>query len=429
MAERWDVIVVGGGPAGGMAAQTAARAGLRAILLEEHPEIGAPAHCSGKLSVHAFREFGLPASLIRTSLRAATLYAPDGRAVTVRRREIDSHVVDRHVFDRWLAEQAQVAGAEVVLGARARRVARVNGAMVVEAERRGGLVTFAAPVVIDAEGARTLLPAALGLVQRRVLIHGLQYEMEGLHLDAADTPELYFGREWAPGFFAWIMPTGEASGRVGLCIDPRYTSRPPRYFLERLIAAHPMTARRARGARIVHRLVGRIPILGRRVPTHAPGFLVAGDAAGHVKATSGGGIYFSLIAGHLAAEAAGAWIGGDASALSGYEQAWRRRFGRELAFTSAVRRMLNALPDADFSRMIRALIESAELRQAVEDHGDTQYQSRLLGPLAGGLLHSWRQVVLVPPVLWAFLRGLAVLDGESADAGPASRQAIRARSG
>src|SRR3990172_8750832 len=336
--DRWDVIVVGGGPAGGMAAWTAARVGLRTVLLEEHGEIGLPAHCSGKLSVHAFREFALPTSLARTSLRAATLYAPDGSAATVRRREIDSHVVDRDVFDRWLAEQAQAAGAELILGARARRGTRENGLIAVEADRRGQTLTVRAAVVIDAEGARTLLPETLGLPQRRVLIQGLQYEMDGLRLDAADTPELYFGREWAPGFFAWIMPLGPDSGRVGLCVDPRLTPRPPVYFLERLIAEPPVTSRRVRGARIVRKLVGRIPILGRRPSSYAPGLLVAGDAAGHVKATSGGGIYFSLVAGRLAAEAAGAILGGDAAALPRYEQAWRRRFGRELVFSTALRR-------------------------------------------------------------------------------------------
>src|SRR3989304_1712655 len=255
---------------------SAARTGL----LEEHGEIGLPAHCSGKLSVHAFREFALPTSLARTSLRAATLYAPDGSAATVRRREIDSHVVDRDVFDRWLAEQAQAAGAELILGARARRGTRENGLIRVEADRRGQPLTVRAAVVIDAEGARTLLPETLGLPQRRVLIQGLQYEMDGLRLDAADTPEVYFGREGAPGVFAWIMPPGPGTGRGGLCVDPRLTHRPPVYFLERLIAEHPVTSRRVRGARIVRKLVGRIPILGRRPPPYAPGPLVAGGAAG-----------------------------------------------------------------------------------------------------------------------------------------------------
>src|SRR3972149_4820664 len=110
-------------------------------------------------------------------------------------------------------------------------------------------------------------------------------------------------------------------------------------------AEPPGPSRRVRGARIVRNLVGRIPILGRRPSSYAPGLLVAGDAAGHVKATSGGGIYFSLVAGRLAAEAAGAILGGDAAALPRYEQAWRRRFGRELVFTTALRRTLNRLPD------------------------------------------------------------------------------------
>jgi geranylgeranyl reductase family protein len=388
------------------------------VLLEEHGEIGSPAHCSGKLSVHAFREFALPTSLARASLRAATLYAPDGVAATVRRREIDSHVVDRDRFDRWLAAQAQAAGAEVILGARARRGIREDGRITVEAERRGQTLSVRAPVVIDAEGARTLLPQTLGLPQRRALIQGLQYEMEGLRLDAADTPELYFGREWAPGFFAWIMPLGADSGRVGLCIDPRLTNRPAVYFLEHLIAEHPVTSRRARGARIVRRLVGRIPILGRRTPSYAPGLLVAGDAAGHVKATSGGGIYFSLVAGQLAAEAAGAMLGGDPAALPRYEQAWRRRFGRELIFTTAVRRTLNALSDPDLSRLIRSLAQDRPLRRAIEEHGDTQYQSRVLRPLLGQVLRSWREIALAPPVLRAFVCGLFGLDQEPLPPGP-----------
>ncbi len=410
--DRWDVIIVGGGPAGGMAAWRAARVGLRVVLLEEHGQIGSPAHCSGKLSVHAFREFDLPLSLARTSLRAAALYAPDGSAATVRRREIDSHVVDRDVFDDWLVTQAQAAGAELILGARARRATRVHGRVAVEADRGGQTLTVRAPVVIDAEGARTLLPQTLGVRQRRVLIQGLQYEMDGLHLDGPDTPDLYFGREWAPGFFAWIMPTGDRSGRVGLCIDPRLTRRPAAYFLERLIATHPVTSRRVRGARIVRKLVGRIPILGRRAPTYAPGLLVAGDAAGHVKATSGGGIYFSLVAGHLAAEAARAVLGGEEAALPRYEQAWRRRFGRELSFTAAVRRTLNALPDPDFSRLIRSLAQSPSLRRALEEHGDTQYQSRLLRPLLAQVLRSWREIALAPPVLRAFVRSLSGIDQE-----------------
>jgi geranylgeranyl reductase family protein len=412
IANRWDVIVVGGGPAGGMAARTAARIGLRTLLLEEHSKIGAPAHCSGKLSLHAFREFDLPSSLARTALRAASLYAPDGRVARVRRKEIDSYVVDRDRFDRWLAERAAEAGCEIMLGVRARRASRVDGAVVVDAERRGSTLTLRAAVVIDAEGARTLLPASLGITPRRALIHGLQYEMEGLRLESDDEPELYFGREWAPGFFAWIMPLGPSAGRVGVCIDPRITRRPPVYYLERLMAEHPVTARRVRGARLVRKLVGRIPILGGPAPSYGPGFFIVGDAAGQVKATSGGGIYFSLVAGRLAAEAAVAMAAGDLGAGRRYEEGWKRRFGRELTFTTAVRKMLNALPDPDLSRLIGAIGANPLLQRTIEEHGDTQYQSRLLRPVIGQALRSWREVGLAPAVLRALIRGLLAADGE-----------------
>ncbi len=411
-ADVWDVIVVGAGPAGGMAAQTAARAGLRTLMVEEHPEIGAPAHCSGKLSLHAFREFDLLPSLARTALRAASLYAPDGGVARVRRGEVDSYVVDRDHFDRWLADRAAEAGCEIMLGVRARRARREDGAVILEAERRGGTLALRAGVVIDAEGARTLLPASLGIAPRRALIHGLQYEMEGLRLESDDEPELYFGRGWAPGFFAWIMPLGASAGRVGLCIDPRLTRRPPVYYLERLIAEHPVTARRVRGARLVRKLVGRIPVLGSRAPSYAPGFLIAGDAAGQVKATSGGGIYFSLVAGRLAAEAAAAMIAGDGEAGTRYEAAWRSRFGRELRFTTVVRKMLNALPDPDLSRVIGAIGANPLLQRAIEQHGDTQYQSRLLLPVLTQALRSWKEMRLAPAVLRALLRGLLTADGE-----------------
>lgn len=402
----WDVIVVGGGPAGGAAARAAAASRLRTLVLEEHAAIGAPPHCSGKLSVHAFTEFALPLSLARNALRAATLYGPDGRSASVRRDVIDSHVVDRDTFDRWLMDRAQEAGAEVLLSARVRRGKRLNGHVVVEGDHRGSGFTAQAPIVIDAEGARALLPATLGVRPRRVLIHGLQYEMEGLSLDGEDMPELYFGQQWAPGFFAWIMPLGSRAGRVGLCIDPRLSVSPPVYYLQRLMAEHPVVAPRVRGARIVRKLAGRIPILGGRRPSYGPGILVAGDAAGHVKATSGGGIYFSMVAGRLAAQAAAEVVGGRPQALPRYERAWVARFGREVAFTVAVRRMLNALPEADLSRLIEAIAQNTLLRRALEEHGDTQFQSRLLRPVLAQALRSWRGLSLAPALVAALLRGV-----------------------
>jgi len=398
----FDVIVAGAGPAGSMAARTAAVLGLRTALMEEHEQPGLPAHCSGKLQLHAFREFDLPTSLVMNTLRAGAFYSPGGAHFRVRREEADSHVVDRVVFDRWLAHDAERRGAALLLDTRLRGAERINGLIRVTGTCRGRSLSTTARVLIDAEGARPTLPRTLGLRIPRAYVYGLQYQMTGVDLDEPDMPEIYLGSASAPGFFGWIMPIGPDRARAGVCVDPRLTSHSPIHYLERLIREHPVASRRLRKAVIERKLAGSIPVLGARRPTVAPGLLIAGDAAGQVKATSGGGIYFSLISGRLAAEAAHDYIGGIRDALPRYEDAWRRRFGRELYVTAFARMAINHMSDAEMDTVVAAVAEDSDLRRTIEQRGDTAFQSRLLAPLLVRTLR-WS---LVRPVGFTLLRAL-----------------------
>ncbi|HEY3247053.1 MAG TPA: NAD(P)/FAD-dependent oxidoreductase [bacterium] len=381
MKPDYDVIVVGAGPAGGMAALTAAKLGLRTALVEEHREVGVPMHCSGKLQLHAFREFDLPSHLILNTLQAGAFYAPNGAVARVRRAVPDSHVVDRGIFDRWLAARAREQGAELIVETRLREAGRVNGCVRVAGERGGKPFAATGGMIVDAEGARPVLPRMLGLDLPRTSVMGLQYQMSGVDLESDDCPEIYLGAASSPGFFAWLMPIGPRRGRVGLCVDPRVAGRAPIHYLERLIREHPVASRRLRRAVVERKLAGPIPVLSGRRRTAAPGMIVAGDAAGHVKSTSGGGIYFSLIAGQLAAQAAAGYVGGDRRALAGYERGWRRRFGRELWFTALMRAALNRMTDADLNAFVAAIGEIDGVRHTFEAHGDTAYQSRLFFPV------------------------------------------------
>lgn len=396
-------MVAGAGPAGGMAALCAARTGLRVALVEEHREVGAPAHCSGKLQLHAFREFALPQRLVLNTLQAGAFYAPDGSVAKLRRREPDSHVVDRAAFDRWLADEAQRRGAELMLDTRLVGVERQNGMMLLRGQRSGRTTTLAARLVIDAEGARPILPASLGVRLRRSYVLGLQYQMDGVEVEEEDCPEIYLGRGYAPGFFAWLMPIGGRRARAGVCVDPGLAQRAPVYYLERLIREHPVASRRLRGAVVERKLAGPIPVLGGRRPSVVDRMLIAGDAAGQVKATSGGGIYFSLIAGRLAAEAAQRFVGGDGGALRWYESAWRRRFGRELRATAFARLTVNHMTDAELNAFIAAIGDDERFRRIVERRGDTAYQSRLIAPVIAATAR-WSLVRPVSSVLLKAVR-------------------------
>jgi geranylgeranyl reductase family protein len=402
----FDLIVVGAGPAGGMTALTAAGLGLRTAVLEEHHEVGTPAHCSGKLQVHAFREFNLPAHLILNTLQAGAFYAPNGTVARVRRASPDSHIVDRSTFDRWLTDQAQQRGADVRTGVRVRAAERLHGAMRVRGEYGGRAFSATAPIVVDAEGARPVLPKTVGLQLRRRIVLGLQYQMRDVDLDEEDCPEIYLGAPVAPGFFAWLMPIGGRRARVGVCVDPQKTSSAPTHYLARLMREHPVASRRLRNAVVERKLAGPIPVLTSRGRTVTAGMILVGDAAGQVKATSGGGIYFSLIAGRLAAQAAAAYVGGDRSALGRYERGWRRRFGRELRATAMARLALNEMTDAEINAFIGAVAGDETLRGTIERLGDTAFQSRLLPPLAAHALHPARLRQLAPPVFKLLRYGL-----------------------
>lgn len=405
----FDVVVVGAGPAGGMAALTAARFGLRTALVEEHATVGSPAHCSGKLQLHAFREFELPDHLILNTLQAGAFYAPNGAVARVRRPTPDSHVVDRAEFDRWLAGEALAAGAELIQGTRVRMAERLNGTMRVTGERNSKMFSSRAPVIIDAEGARPVLPGTLGVTLPRRFVFGLQYQMTDVDLEEEDCPEIYLGNTISPGFFAWMMPIGNRRARVGLCVDPRLAGHAPIHYLDRVMQEHPVASKRLKHAKIVRKLAGPIPVLGARRPTVIDGMLLVGDAAGQVKATTGGGIYFSLIAGRLAAQAATRHIGGDLNALHDYERRWRCRFGRELKVTAFARATLNRMTDDEISTLIGAIGSDDTLRAAIEDHGDTAYQSRLILPLLRRSLQPSRLGAVSGAMLKALRYGLRAL--------------------
>lgn len=407
---EWDVIVVGAGPAGSEAARASARAGLRTLLVEEHASVGVPNHCTGKLSFHAFREFDLPAALAQNAVSAAVFHSPGGVSVHVRRATVDSYVVDRVAFDRWLVARAEDAGARVLTGVRVTHAQRDGGRMAVYGQRRAARAeAFAARCrfIIDAEGASPRLPGMLGLRLARRYALGLQYEMRGVGGMAPDTPETFFGSGVAPGFFAWLLPLGGTRARVGLCVDPRTARRPPVWYLERLLAAHPALRDRVSAAAVERKVAGRIPFLTARSSAGADGVAVVGDAAGQVKATSGGGIYFAMLAGRLAGDAAGRYVAGDRGAAAVYERRWRRRFGGEVAFTAFGRHAINRLSDGDLDLVLRLIADSPRLRASIETAGDTQFQSRLFLPLLRGLASAaFRRPIVIPRVGRAILQGM-----------------------
>jgi digeranylgeranylglycerophospholipid reductase len=341
-----DALVVGGGPAGLYAAWRLAHAGFAVVVCEEHEAIGSPAHCTGVVSAGSFDEFTLPRETILNSLTTVRFVSPAGLQVRYTPPLLEAVVVDRAAFDRRLAAQAAAAGAEL------RLQTRVSALEFTTTGVRGITAAGAidARLVVLASGASYLLQRRLGLGLPRAHLHTAQRELPAKRLGDV---ELHFGGSVAPGGFAWAVPVDRPDGphvRVGVMA----TAHAPGWYdamVERLAARWGVV-------HDGHRPRVKFLPLGAIRRTYADRLLVVGDAAGLVKPTTGGGIYYSVLSAALAADVAEPALRRDrlqASSLRAYQTRWRRRLAGEFHAQAALRSLAQRMSD----RQIDALFELA----------------------------------------------------------------------
>lgn len=364
---RYDVAVVGAGPAGSMAAKYAAKYGASTILLEEHPSIGSPVQCTGLLSTRAIYECELSPSpeFSLKEITGAFAYSPSGIEVPVIGGEVKAYVVNRSIFDRAAAEQAIDMGVEVMVRASCRTIA----GNVLKVLHEGHPIEIQAGAVILAEGVGGRLSRSLGIKAPARVLSGAQ--VEAVYESAREDFVEVFAGSWAPGLFAWAVPTGDNLARVGLCARDNAWPR-----LQKLIKEHPIVSRRYR-IQAGDLVVGGVP-LGPPPCTLAPGVLVVGDAAAQVKPTSGGGVYLGAlcakIAGRIAAEAV---LENNLDRLDEYEKCWRSEIESEISLGMRANRALESLDDQELDNVFETL-KDPRIQRLITEHGDMDHPSRLM---------------------------------------------------
>ena len=329
MKEEYDIIVVGAGPAGSMAARFAAEKGVSVLMLEKDRDVGYPVRCGEAISKAGVEEFIDSNELwIKAHITKFSFIAPDETEVLLQfDSEQEGYVLERRIFDYELAKTAANTGAQILTRA------YVNGLLFdddkvagVKYEHNGEQKELKAKIVIAADGVESRVGRWAGLkthIDFRDMECCTQITAANINIDP-NTLYFYFGEEFAPEGYFWIFPKGDNIANIGLGVSGMIGKKKSAQsllnsFMEKYYPQAP----------ILTAIAGGVPSAVTLDKISAPGIALVGDAARQVNPLSGGGIASGMIGGSIAGRIAGeAIIMNNIDHLLTYDKAWRVRLGK-----------------------------------------------------------------------------------------------------
>ena len=284
----YQVVIVGAGPVGGRLATELASRGISTLMLEEHAEIGRPFQCAGLVNPPAMNMVNLHDTILQ-SVDGALMHSPSGIMLPVGKDgRVRTHVVCRKRFDQGVVAQAMDAGAHLWLKSKPIDASVTTDGVIVKVEREGEIIDLTCGLLVGADGAHSWTRRHFRMGRPKEMMIGFQADVSGL-TGKDNWLEMYTGKDFAPGFFAWVIPTGNNTHRVGMWARPQdLDGRSVEECYESLIS-HDLWKKRFAGMNEIARYCGPVPCGTIRKP-FKDRVMVIGDAAGMAKPTTGGGI-------------------------------------------------------------------------------------------------------------------------------------------
>ncbi|MDK2912633.1 MAG: digeranylgeranylglycerophospholipid reductase [Methanolobus sp.] len=360
MKDQYDVIVVGAGPAGSIAAKTAAMKGLNVLMIEKRQEIGDPVRCAEGVSKVWLRKHIEPDHRwICADVKGSRIFSPDGTMIEMAEEIAGGevgYVLERKIFDRALAYESAKAGAEVMVKTRATGLIIENGFVRgVRLMHLGEEREVRSKLVIGADGVESKVGRWAGIdtsLKPADLETCAQFLMSGTGIDQ-NYCYFYLGNEIAPCGYIWIFPKGEDLANVGIGILGNKSGK--KHAVDYL---KDFVGQKFPDAKILEIDVGGVPVSGSIERTIANGLMLVGDAARQSDPITGGGIINAMEAGKIAGEVAYEAISRNdvsTSMLELYEKRWRQTIGLEIDNSLIVKDVFVSFTDKEINSLAHSL--------------------------------------------------------------------------
>lgn len=361
MKRKYDVIVVGAGPAGSSCAGVLAENKVDVLLLEKHPVIGYPLCCAEALSLPFFSQhFDSNSHWISNYIHKVALFSPSGIKLEVSHPDC-AVILDRKIFDLDLALMAASKGAEVkvnscVVGVLKENQGEVSG---VKVKENGNERNYRAKVIICADGIESQTAKWAGIdttLDLDQLDSCAQYLLGNIEIEP-NRLEFHVGYNLAPGGYAWVFPKGKDFANVGLAVTPALANGgKAKKLLDEFVD------KRFSRFSTIETMVGGVPCFSRKSVLVKDNLLLVGDAARLVDSLSGAGIANAILSGKTAGEVTSEYIRNKypLEFLREYQKRFMGKKGRELRFYSFLRKIYLRMRDEDFEAVVLFLKDYLE---------------------------------------------------------------------
>ena len=355
----YDVIIAGGSIAGLLCAREISSKGFSVLVIEEDYEIGTPEHCGGLVSISGLAELGVIPfrKTFDHMIESAEVTSPNGNSFTINSKKQKVIEISRRELDKQIAFQAQKNGAEINV--------RTSFQEITDTGIRTSKEKIDCKIFVDARGVSSLIHK-----DRTGILSSAQYEIYADWIKKGKV-EVIFDQEKYPGFFAWIIPSGDGKGKVGVAGRGIKVSE----ALESILKEKGKFS-------TIRKIFAPIWIKGPIKNFVEGKTVIIGDAAGQAKPTTAGGIFTSGMGGVYAGQAISEFLKtNNRDDLDQYQKKWTARFGKEFEKQLLARKILERIDNNTINKLFETI--TPEITKEISENDDFDFHTGSIIKLLG----------------------------------------------